>query len=47
MTADGRRVRLWDPRRIDIKFVGHHPPPDASACRSGAVLDQHNTVCHR
>src|SRR3989440_6104186 len=25
MTADGRRSRLWDPRRIDITFLGDHP----------------------
>ena len=25
MTADGRPSRLWDPRRIDIRFLGHHP----------------------
>jgi len=25
MTADGRPSRLWDPRRIDIKFLGQHP----------------------
>ena len=25
MTADGRPSRLWDPRRIDIRFVGPHP----------------------
>ena len=25
MTADGRPSRLWDPRRIDIKFRGQHP----------------------
>jgi len=24
-TADGRPSRLWDPRRIDIRFLGHHP----------------------
>ena len=25
MTADGRPSRLWDPRRIDIRFRGEHP----------------------
>jgi hypothetical protein len=25
MTADGRPRRLWDPRRIDIRFRGQHP----------------------
>ena len=25
MTADGRPSRLWDPRRIDIRFIGQHP----------------------
>jgi DNA invertase Pin-like site-specific DNA recombinase len=25
MTADGRPSRLWDPRRIDITFLGRHP----------------------
>ena len=25
MTADGRPSRLWDPRRIAIRFVGQHP----------------------
>jgi hypothetical protein len=25
MTADGRPSRLWDPRRIDIRFRGQHP----------------------
>ena len=25
MTADGRPSRLWDPRRIDIRFLGQHP----------------------
>ena len=25
MTADGRPSRLWDPRRIDIRFLGPHP----------------------
>jgi hypothetical protein len=25
MTADGRPSRLWDPRRIDIRFPGQHP----------------------
>jgi DNA invertase Pin-like site-specific DNA recombinase len=25
MTPDGRPSRLWDPRRIDIRFVGQHP----------------------
>ena len=25
MTADGRPSRLWDPRRIDIWFLGQHP----------------------
>ena len=25
MTPDGRPSRLWDPRRIDIKFLGQHP----------------------
>ena len=25
MTADGRPSRLWEPRRIDIRFVGPHP----------------------
>jgi hypothetical protein len=25
MTADGRPSRLWDPRRIDIRFLGKHP----------------------
>jgi hypothetical protein len=25
MTADGRRSRVWDPRRIDIRFLGQHP----------------------
>ena len=24
MTADGRPSRLWDPRRIDIRFLGQH-----------------------
>jgi site-specific DNA recombinase len=24
MTADGRPSRLWDPRRIDIRFLGEH-----------------------
>ena len=24
-TADGRPSRLWDPRRIDIRFLGQHP----------------------
>ena len=24
-TADGRPSRLWDPRRIDIRFSGQHP----------------------
>ena len=25
MTADGRPRRLWDPRRIDIRFIGQQP----------------------
>ena len=25
ITADGRPSRLWDPRRIDIRFLGQHP----------------------
>ena len=25
MTADGRPSRLWDPRRIDIRFLGEYP----------------------
>ena len=25
MTADRRSSRLWDPRRIDIRFLGQHP----------------------
>ena len=25
MTADGRPNRLWDPRRIDIRFLGQQP----------------------
>jgi site-specific DNA recombinase len=25
MTADGRPSRLWDPRRIDIRFIGQQP----------------------
>ncbi len=25
MTANGRPTRLWDPRRIDITFLGQHP----------------------
>ena len=25
MTPDGRPSRLWDPRRIDITFIGQHP----------------------
>ncbi len=25
MMADGRPSRLWDPRRIDIRFLGQHP----------------------
>jgi hypothetical protein len=25
MTADGRPSRLWDPRRIGIKFLGQQP----------------------
>jgi Recombinase zinc beta ribbon domain len=25
MTADGRPSRLWDPRRIDIRFLEQHP----------------------
>ena len=25
MTVDGRPSRLWDPRRIDIRFRGEHP----------------------
>jgi DNA invertase Pin-like site-specific DNA recombinase len=25
MTPDGRPSRLWDPRRIDIRFLGQHP----------------------
>jgi len=25
MTADGRASRLWDPRRIDIRFLRQHP----------------------
>ncbi len=25
MTADGRPSRLWDPHRIDIRFLGQHP----------------------
>jgi hypothetical protein len=25
MTRDGRPSRLWDPRRIDISFLGQHP----------------------
>jgi hypothetical protein len=25
MTADGRPSRLWDPRRIDMRFLGQHP----------------------
>jgi hypothetical protein len=32
MTADGRPSHLWDPRRIDIRFLGKHPegtPPAA------------------
>jgi hypothetical protein len=33
MTADGRPGRLWDPRRIDIRFIGqqHKNPPAATA----------------
>ena len=25
MTAEGRPSRLWDPRRIDIRFQSQHP----------------------
>ena len=25
MTADGRPSRLWNPRRIEIRFLGQHP----------------------
>jgi hypothetical protein len=25
MTADGQHSRRWDPRRIDIRFLGQHP----------------------
>ena len=25
MTSDRRPSRLWDPRRIDIRFLGQHP----------------------
>jgi hypothetical protein len=25
MKADGRSSRLWDPRRIDIRFLDQHP----------------------
>ena len=25
MTADGRPSHRWDPRRIDIRFIGQHP----------------------
>ena len=25
MTADGRPSRLWDPRRIDVRFLRRHP----------------------
>jgi hypothetical protein len=25
MKADGRLSRLWDPRRIDIRFLDQHP----------------------
>jgi hypothetical protein len=25
MKADGRPSRLWDPRRIDIRFLDQHP----------------------
>jgi hypothetical protein len=25
MTADGRPSHVWDPRRIDIRFLGQHP----------------------
>jgi len=25
ITVDGRPSRLWDPRRIDIRFIGQHP----------------------
>ena len=25
MTADGRPSRLWDPRRIEIRFLGQDP----------------------
>jgi hypothetical protein len=25
MTPDGRPSRRWDPRRIDIRFLGPHP----------------------
>ena len=25
ITADGRPSHLWDPRRIDIRFLGQHP----------------------
>ena len=25
MTADGRLSRLWDPRRIEIRFLRQHP----------------------
>ena len=25
MTADGRPSRLWDPRRVDIRFLGQRP----------------------
>ena len=25
MNADGRPSRLWDPRRIDIRFLDQHP----------------------
>jgi hypothetical protein len=25
VTPDGRPSRLWDPRRIDIRFIGQHP----------------------
>ena len=25
MTADGRPSRLWDPRRIDVRFLGRYP----------------------
>jgi hypothetical protein len=53
MTAEGRPSHLWDPRRIDIRFLGQHSitkPPAATSRPSVDTLrrpDPHNSADRR